>query len=202
MGNDPFEVARKVLREAIDALESIEHLIDSPQFERIVANLSTSDKRIWTTGMGKAGIIANKFSATLASNGIPAAFIHAGEALHGDFGAIKNGDVVIAFSNSGRTDEVSRVAEKAVDVGAFLVLITGNNETDLAQKSNVTLCYGTITESCPLGLTPTTSTTVMSVVSDALAMAVQAKIGLTYEDYYRNHHSGYLGEVAKTKSKK
>lgn len=188
-----------VFDEAINALTKAKKVVESCHFIDSVQMLCTG--RIWTSGMGKAGLIAKKFSATLASIGMPAAFIHAGEALHGDFGALKSGDTLVVFSNSGKTDEVCAVVEKAVNNNISIILITGNEESKLAEYSDAVICYGETKEACPLGLTPTTSTTVMMVVSDALAMSIQNMVGLTYDDFARNHHGGYLGEQSRMKSK-
>ena len=170
-------------------------VIDNQQFHGAVNALSTH--RIWTTGMGKAGLIAKKLAVTLACNSRPAAFIHAGEALHGDFGSIQAGDVLVAFSNSGMTDEILRVVSKAKLINAFIILITGKADSKLAKFADLVICYGLVKEACPLGLTPTTSVLVMLAIADALAMEVQENVGLTYEIYARNHHAGYLGQVAK-----
>jgi arabinose-5-phosphate isomerase len=139
-------------------------------------------------------------ASTLSCNGRPAAFIHAGEALHGDFGAIQKGDVVVACSNSGKTDEVIQVADKAKHIGAILILITGTADSEIAKKADVVLCYGSIKEACPLGLTPTTSILVMMALCDSLSMAVQKVVGLSYETYASNHHAGYLGGMARSLS--
>jgi arabinose-5-phosphate isomerase len=189
----------KVYTYAIRELKRTRKIVKSQEFRRVVDILSTS--RIWATGMGKAAKVSDKLAATLACNGRPAAYINAAEALHGDFGSIQRGDVVVAFSNSGKTDEVCQVAIKAKDTGAFLVLITGNNKTVLAKKADIVLCYGKVKEACALGLTPTTSVIVMLALADALAMEVQKRVGLTYEEYSKNHHGGYLGSVARLAQK-
>ena len=192
-------VAAKVIEQSIKAITGLNDVIQSAEFTEAVGLLSTG--MVWTTGMGKAALAARKLSVTLCSNGISSSYIHAGEALHGDFGAIKKGDVVVAFSNSGKTLEVVQVAEKAANIDAHMVLITGQDESPLANTSGVTLCYGDVEESCPLGLTPTASVIAMFVLADALAMEVQAKIGLTSDQYAQNHHAGYLGQVARQKAK-
>lgn len=159
-----------------------------------------SHGRVWSTGMGKAALAARKLATTLSCNGIASAFIHAGEALHGDFGAIQTGDKVVAFSNSGKTREVVHVAEKAARTQAEMILVTGAADSPLGNISGITLCYGKVDEACPLGLTPTSSILVMMTIADALAMGVQAMVGLSYEDYARNHHDGYLGDVARQRA--
>lgn len=149
--------------------------------------------------MGKCSHIADKLASTLASNNRPAAFIHSGEALHGGLGAIQNGDVLVALSNSGKTDEVIKVIEKVKLKGARVILITSNPNSQIAADCDVVLLIDSVQEACPLGLTPTTSITLMLVICDALAMATQVMTRLTYADYAINHHHGYLGEVARRK---
>jgi arabinose-5-phosphate isomerase len=195
-----MKAALKVFDYAISNLRQARKLVRTNEFRRAVDMLSAS--RIWCSGMGKAGLQAHKLAATLACNGRPAAYVHAGEALHGDFGSIQRGDVVVAFSNSGKTDEISQVAVKSKAVGAFLILITGNKKTEIAKKADLVLCYGKVKEACPLGLTPTTSTIVMMALADAVAMEVQCRLGLTYDKYALNHHSGYLGQKARDQDQK
>jgi arabinose-5-phosphate isomerase len=195
-----MKAAIKVFDYAIKNLRQARKLVKTHEFRRVVDMLSAS--RIWCSGMGKAGLISHKLAATLACNGRPAAYIHAGEALHGDFGSIQRGDVVVVFSNSGKTDEVGQVAVKSKTVGAFLIMITGNNKTEISKKADLVLCYGKIKEACPLGLTPTTSTIIMMALADAIAMEVQCRVGLTYDRYALNHHSGYLGQLAKDQGQK
>ena len=199
------KVADNVFYSAISALKQTKKLSNKPEFLRVVQSVALASwkkQRIWTSGMGKAGLVAHKLASTLSSNNIPAAYIHSGEALHGDFGAIQKNDILIAFSNSGKTDEVSLVADKAKSTEALLILITGDNESKIARKADIVLCYGKLQESCPLGLTPTTSISVMLVVADAIAMEVQAANGLTYEQYSRNHHAGYLGQISLEKARR
>lgn len=194
----PISASQKVLDLGIHALKKIYPLIKSEQFEKAIESLSHGT--VWSTGMGKAALAGKKLAANLSCNGISSAFIHAGEALHGDFGVIKKGDKVVAFSNSGMTREVVHVAEKASSIHAQMILITGAEDSPLGKISGITLCYGNIEEACPLGLTPTSSILVMMAIADALAMGVQSAVGLTYEEYAQNHHDGYLGEVARQKS--
>lgn len=184
---------------SIEALIQTKNIVNLHEFADIVDAISTH--RSWTIGMGKAGMVGHKLSATLACNGRPSAYLHAGECLHGDFGAIQTGDVLIALSNSGKTDEVLQVAHKAKEIGAFLISITSSKTSPLGQISDLCLPYGVIKEACILGLTPTTSIIVMLTICDAIAVAVQSKIGFTYKDYERNHHAGYLGAEVRKKLK-
>lgn len=196
---DSINAAERVFRKAQLEIAANTNIVFAPEFARAVSFLLTT--RVWSTGMGKAGIASHKFAATLACNGRPAAFLHAAEALHGDFGAIQPGDTVVAFSNSGKTDEVIKVADKAKNLGAYLILITSHPESEIAQKADIVLAFAMDGEACPLGLTPTTSVTIMSVISDALCMAVQREVGLTFAKYAENHHNGYLGQIATLKGK-
>jgi len=193
-----YSAASNVFEKAIEAINDINYLITDKSFFKAVRYLATH--RVFSSGVGKAGLVGRKFASTLASNGRPASFIHASEALHGDFGAMQAGDVLVAFSNSGKTDDVICVADKAKSIGMKLILVTGEKDSEIAKRANVVLCYGRVEEACSLKLTPTTSIVVMLVIADALAMAVQARTGLTYKKYAINHHNGYLGQIARLKS--
>lgn len=151
------------------------------------------DGRVITTGVGKAGIIAQKLAGTLASTGTRADFLHPTEALHGDLGRVTAGDLVVALSNSGTTDEVLRLISPLKTLGARLLAITADETSPLAQHADVTFAYGRVTEACPLGLAPTTSTTVMLALGDALAMAVLKERRFTPEQFARFHPAGNLG---------
>lgn len=184
---------------AVKYLNATNFITRSKAFNELTDIISKTRNRIWTTGMGKAALAANKLAATLSSNSVPAAFIHAGEALHGDFGAIRTHDILIAFSNSGQTTEVIQVAQKARQIDAYVALITGDDDNALVSISNCHMCFGKIEEACNLGLTPTTSIIIMMALADAITIKVQNHINITYKEYYRNHHSGYLGRVARGK---
>lgn len=193
-----YAAAHAVFELAIEAIDDADFIITTKEFRRAVKLLT--NHRVWTLGMGKAGLIAHKLASTIACNGIPAGYINAGEALHGDFGAIQKGDVLVAFSNSGKTGEVIQVADKAKSIGAKVILITGETQSEIAKRADVVICYGKIEEACPLKLTPTTSVTVMLIIADALAMASQVRVNLTYKRYAINHHAGYLGQIARLRS--
>jgi arabinose-5-phosphate isomerase len=149
--------------------------------------------RIVVTGMGKAGIIGQKISATLASTGTPSLFLHAAEALHGDLGRVKGDDIVLALSNSGGTAEVVGLLGPIKKIGAGLLCITGNPASELARYSDEAICYGNVIEAGPLGLAPTTSTTVMLILGDALAMAVLSQRKFSKEEFALFHPAGALG---------
>jgi arabinose-5-phosphate isomerase len=200
MARPKKDPAGKVFDFAINILQELRIIRKIPEFTEACELIAS--RRVWTTGMGKAGLISHKLASTLCSNGVPAAYIHAGEALHGDFGAIQRKDVVVAFSNSGATSEVIQVAAKVKERrGAKLILITGDHESEIAKKADIVLGYGKIKEACPLGLTPTTSIVAMLVIADALAMQVQSMRKLTYKQYAIYHHNGYLGQISREKAK-
>ncbi|WP_006787349.1 KpsF/GutQ family sugar-phosphate isomerase [Thiorhodospira sibirica] len=149
--------------------------------------------RIVVTGMGKSGHIANKIAATLASTGTPAFFVHPGEASHGDLGMITAGDVVLALSNSGETDELLAILPLMRRLGVPLICLTGNPQSTLAREASVNLDVSVAREACPLGLAPTSSTTASLAMGDALAIALLEARGFTAEDFARSHPGGRLG---------
>ena len=149
--------------------------------------------RVVVTGMGKSGHVGGKIAATLASTGTPAFFVHPGEASHGDLGMITSQDVVLALSNSGETDELVNILPLIKRLGVPLVTMTGNRRSSLAQAADVNLDVSVAREACPLGLAPTSSTTVALVMGDALAVALLEARGFTAEDFARSHPGGSLG---------
>jgi arabinose-5-phosphate isomerase len=155
--------------------------------------------KVIASGMGKAGHVANHIATTLSSTGTPSLFIHPSEAQHGDLGLIRENDVLLLLSNSGKTREILELVEltHALHPGIPLVIITGNPEGPLARKSNLVLFTGNPPEVCPLGLTPTTSATTMAVMGDVLVVLMMKKIGFTPSDYAKRHHGGYLGQKSR-----
>jgi len=149
--------------------------------------------RVIVTGMGKPGLVGQKISATLASTGTPSYALHPAEALHGDLGRVVAEDVVLVLSNSGETEEIVRLIPHLKKTGARLIAITGRGESTLTQYSDVVLDTGPIVEACPLGLAPTTSTSVMLALGDALALAVQRARNFSVEEYAFVHPGGSLG---------
>ncbi|MBY5269079.1 KpsF/GutQ family sugar-phosphate isomerase [Spiribacter salinus] len=149
--------------------------------------------RVVVIGMGKSGHVAGKLAATLASTGTPAFFVHPGEASHGDLGMITPGDVVIALSNSGETEEINQLLPLIKRLGNALVAITGNPDSTLAATASVHLNVAVDREACPLGLAPTASTTASLAMGDALAIALLDARGFTSEDFARSHPGGRLG---------
>ncbi|RPI41348.1 MAG: SIS domain-containing protein [Bacteroidetes bacterium] len=155
--------------------------------------------KVIASGMGKAGHVANHIAMTLSSTGTPSLFLHPSEAQHGDLGVIRENDVLLLLSNSGRTREILELVEltHALYAGIPLVIITGNPEGPLARQSDLVLFTGNPEEVCPLGLTPTTSATAMTVIGDILVVLLMKKIGFTSRDYARRHHGGYLGQKSR-----
>jgi len=155
--------------------------------------------KLIVSGMGKAGQIGMNIATTLSSTGTPSAFIHPSEAQHGDLGLIQKNDVLLLISNSGRTREILELDTlvKRLHKNIPVISLTGNIDSPLSKLSSVCLYTGNPAEICPLGLTPTTSTTVMTVVGDILVVNMIDKIGFTKEEYAKRHHSGYLGQKAK-----
>jgi arabinose-5-phosphate isomerase len=164
-----------------------------PDFARACELILASKGRVIVMGMGKSGHIANKIAATLASTGTPSYFVHPAEASHGDIGMVTREDVVLALSNSGTTPELLALLPILKRKGVTLLSLSGNPESELAQAADVNLDASVAKEACPLGLAPTTSTTVALVLGDALAMALLEARGFTAEDFAFSHPGGNLG---------
>lgn len=179
----------EIERDAVDAL--LERIDDT--FNRACETMLACQGRIVVTGMGKSGHIANKIAATLASTGTPAFFVHPGEASHGDLGMITKQDVVLAISSSGQTEEVITILPLIKRMGAPLISMTGKPGSALAKASDVSLDISVSKEACPLGLAPTSSTTVTLALGDALAVALLEARGFSEEDFAFSHPGGSLG---------
>lgn len=193
-----LEAARRVIRLEAEAVAGLESVLDD-RFEQAVELMLACSGRVVCTGMGKAGHIARKIAATLASTGTPAFFMNPAEGVHGDLGMISSDDVVLALSNAGQTDELLRVLPYVSHVGAKLVAVTGNSGSDLARQADVALVYAVREEACPLNLAPTSSTTAMLVLGDALALVLLEARGFGPEDYAMRHPGGSLGRRLLTK---
>ena len=186
----------QILQAEIAALSAIP---ESNDYEAAIAlileRVHRGGGRLITSGMGKAGQIAHNIATTFSSTGTPAYFLHPSEAQHGDLGMVCAGDLMLLISNSGKTREVVELVDLARRMHPSLpfILITGNVQSPLAAEVDVVLSTGNPREVCPLGLTPTTSTTVMTVLGDLLVVSVMQRIGFTYHDYSLRHHGGYLG---------
>ncbi len=190
---------KKLLETEIEYLRSIP-MPGIDELAAIIANRpNPKHTKIITSGMGKAGQIAHTLATTLSSTGTPACFLHPAEAQHGDLGIMTEGDVLIVFSNSGKTREVLELLDLVTHLypETKILSITGDGTSLLATKSTVNLSYGPVKEICPLELTPTTSTTCMSVICDLLVVGVMTKIGFTKQQYAQRHHGGYNGEKSK-----
>lgn len=171
----------------------------TPAFEAAVLALRDCRSKVLTTGMGKAGHIAHKFAATLCSTGTPAAFIHPGEAAHGDLGLVAPEDCIVAFSTSGKTNEIIEMLELGRHLGLRTIIgITSHPDSRLRELSDVIIDMGIIEEPCPLGLTPSATIAVMLAISDALALTLMELKQVTRHDYGLRHHGGYLGRKART----
>ena len=188
-----IDIAKQVIQVERDALSQLASRIDR-HFEEACALILKSKGRVVVTGMGKPGFIAQKISATLSSTGTPSLFLHPAEALHGDLGRVMKNDVVIAFSNSGQTEEILKLLPVIQKIGAKLIAVTGNVKSILAQFSDVTLDVSVKKEACPLNLAPTASTTVMLALGDALALALSEKKGFKEEDFAFYHPGGNIGK--------
>jgi len=164
-------------------------------FERV----HQKNGKLVVSGMGKAGQIGMNIATTLSSTGTPAVFLHPSEAQHGDLGLIQKNDVLLLISNSGKTREILELDHlvKSLHTSIPVIALTGNIESPLAKLANTCLYTGNPKEICPLGLTPTTSTTVMTVVGDILVVTMMNKIEFSKKEYSKRHHSGYLGKKAK-----
>ncbi len=187
-----LEHAREVLRTEAAAISSLVPRIDE-SFAKAVAAILGCKGAVIVTGMGKAGIVGQKLSATLASTGTPSHFLHPAEAYHGDLGRVLKEDVVIALSNSGETEEVVRLLPRIREIGASLIAMTASRGSALGKLSDLVLELGAIEEACPLGLAPSASTTALLALGDALALTVLKERGLDKEDYARFHPGGELG---------
>lgn len=189
----PREVAREVIEIEAAAVRGLLDQLDG-DFDRAVELLLATRGRVVCTGMGKSGLILKKIAATLSSTGTPALFLHPAEAVHGDLGVIVPGDVVLAASYSGTTEELIRLVETVKRLGTPLVTMTGNPKSPLAQHADVHLAVVIDKEACPLNLAPTASTTAMLALGDALAMALLEARGFTPDDFARLHPAGRLGK--------
>jgi len=186
------ETARKVLEIEAQAIRDLVPRIDAT-FDRAVDVLFRCTGRVVVTGMGKSGIIAQKVSATFSSTGTPSLMLHPADAIHGDLGRIVKGDVVLAISSSGDTEEILALLPTIKRMGAPLVAMTGNPRSVLAASADVPLDVSIRQEACPLGLAPTASTTAALALGDALAMSLLERRGFTVEDFAVLHPGGELG---------
>lgn len=194
----------EIIASEVEALRSIPSDNDyEGAIARIVERVHGARRgRLITSGMGKAGQIAHNMATTFSSTGTPAYFLHPSEAQHGDLGMLCPDDILLIISNSGKTREILELVElsRAMVPDIPIILITGKADSQLASMVDVTLSTGNPSEVCPLGLTPTTSTTVMTVLGDILVVGTMQAIGFTAEQYAYRHHGGYLGAKSRTMS--
>jgi len=192
-------IIRDKIRRILDAeAAAISAVRVDDAYEQAVQALQRCEGKVVTTGIGKAGYVAQKFAATLCSTGTPAVFIHPAEAAHGDLGLIDAHDVIIAFSTSGKTREVLELIELSRHLTQAVVIgITSHPETELRRLANIVLDMGVIEEPCPLGLTPSASMAVMSAIGDALALTLMEQKQVSRRAYGLRHHGGYLGHKAR-----
>ncbi len=185
--------ARRVLELEIAGLSDLSASLDD-QFSHALDVLENVAGRIVVTGMGKSGHVACKIAATLASTGAPAMFVHPGEASHGDLGMITTQDAVLALSNSGETSELADLVAYTKRFEIPLIAITGGEASALAKEATVALIYPSSQEACPMGLAPTTSTTVSLALGDAIAVALLERKGFSPADFRALHPGGKLGQ--------
>lgn len=188
--------------------KAIETIPITDQYEKainlIIERVHRLGGKLIASGMGKAGQIAMNIATTFCSTGTPAVFLHPSEAQHGDLGIMQPHDVMLLLSNSGKTREILELTALAKNLNPTtpIIVITGNADSELAQMADALLCTGGAAEVCPFGLTPTISTTCMTVMGDVLVVGTMQRIDFTVEDYAKRHHGGYLGSTAKRISDK
>jgi len=187
-----LEYARQVIKAEAAGVAKMSALVDD-SFERAAELIYDCKGSVIVTGIGKAGIIGRKISATLASTGTPSHFLHPAEAVHGDLGRLRKEDVVLVLSFGGETDEIIRLINIVKQLEIKLITITGNKDSRLAAHSDIVLCMGELDEACPLGVAPSVSTTCMLAVGDALSLTVMKARNFSVEDYARFHPAGSLG---------
>ncbi len=203
-------MSKKEITDLLEAeAQAIRNIPINDQYNKAIKliydNVHKKKSKLIVSGMGKAGQIALNIATTFSSSGTPAVFLHPSDAQHGDMGIIGKDDVLILISNSGKTREILELIEltrRMHNKLLPLIVITGNDKSELAQEADVCLNTGQPKEICPLGLTPTTSTTTMTVIGDILVVLLMKKIGFSAKDYAKRHHGGYLGELSRKKALK
>jgi arabinose-5-phosphate isomerase len=196
MGSNIIEEVRNVITRESEAIQNIPITMDYGDAVDLIYECVHKNKgRVIASGMGKAGQIADNIATTFSSTGTPATFLHPSEAQHGDLGLMRENDVLLVLSNSGKTREIIELVELSHNLYETIpvIVITGNPDSLLPAMANVTIFTGNPPEVCALGLTPTTSTTTMTVIGDVLVVLLMKKIGFTAIDYAKRHHGGYLG---------
>jgi arabinose-5-phosphate isomerase len=189
-----LDIARRVLGIESKGLKALAKSLDA-KFSRAIDIFDGRTGRIIVTGMGKSGHVAHKVASTLSSTGMPALFVHPAEASHGDLGMIENGDAVLAYSNSGETPELSDIIAYTRRFKLPLVAVTSQAASAISEQADVTLVLPPAEEACPIGMAPTTSTTMMMALGDALAVALMERKGFTADDFKLRHPGGQLGKL-------
>jgi arabinose-5-phosphate isomerase len=187
-----LDYAKQVIKAEAEAIESVTPIVDA-SFARAADMIYNCTGSCIVSGIGKAGIIGQKISATMASTGTPSHFLHPAEAIHGDLGRLRKNDIVIVLSYGGETDEVTRLINLVKQLEIKLIAITGDSESTLSKYADIVLCMGQINEACPLGVAPSVSTACMLAIGDALAFTVMKARNFSVEDYVRFHPGGSLG---------
>ena len=189
-----FENVVALLKLEASAIERASTCLDEKSVERAIELINDCESKLVVMGIGKSGVIAQKIAQTFTSTGTVSMFLHPSDALHGGLGVITPGDVIIALSNSGETDEILALLPALKQRGVSIISIVGNTDSTLARQSDVVLDASVDKEACPLNLAPTTSTTVALAIGDALAMTLMESRGLTAEQFAVNHPAGRLGK--------
>jgi len=187
-----LEYARQVIRSEAEAVSSVESVVDA-SFAEAAEMIYNCAGSVIVSGIGKAGIIGQKISATLASTGTPSHFLHPAEAVHGDLGRLRKSDISLVLSYGGQTDEITRLINLVKQLEIKLISITGEADSTLGRYSDVALCMGRLHEVCPLGIAPSASTSCMLAIGDALAFIVSKARNFSVEDFVRFHPGGALG---------
>ena len=195
---DILKRAGEIFKSEISAIEATGLALDE-KFKEAVEKIAACNGRVVITGMGKSGIIGRKIAATLSSTGTPSLFLHPAEAVHGDLGMINREDIVLAISNSGKTEEVLRILSSIKQIGAKLIVITGNQQSPMAAAAEIVLQLKVENEADSFGLIPTSSTAALLVLGDALALSVLERKGFQKKDYVFFHPGGELGRRLKLK---
>jgi arabinose-5-phosphate isomerase len=191
-GDDLLKVARRVIEMEADAVRAVAERLDGA-FLQAVTLVERCESRVVVTGMGKSGLVGKKLTATLAATGTPALFLHAAEGVHGDIGMLAAGDVIVALSHSGETEELLALLPAIKRLALPLIVLTGQPDSRLARHADVVLDASVREEACPMNLTPTSSAAAALALGDALAVAVLTRRGIGPEDFARLHPGGTLG---------
>lgn len=193
--NDYYERAQEIIDREVEAVRSV-HL--SSSLFHAVSLIKECKGKVVVCGMGKAGIIGKKISATFSSTGTPSIFLHPGEAQHGDLGVLSKDDLLLCLSNSGKTREIIETVELSSSICDIdVITITSDPESKLGKLSDLVLFIGNIPEACKFGLVPTSSTIAMLAMGDVLCLLTMELKGFTKEEYAKRHHGGYIGKKAR-----